>query len=349
LFLCRSLGGNRSSDKHRAVPPFLFKFTMMNKKILFGLVLGIFTLPSIAQTFTFRNHPVTSNGVNENIITSIIIDTKQRSINLNDTDTEFSYTTSTFTLENHCIFHCIFENVELTLQITSFDCSFSFDDELRTFFVGVPVDFDKHKKEFNALKEYLCSSASSSQSSSSNLDSTFGSEPYTSTAVRDIRNKKDLTFDDLFYLCRAKTPVSALKRYYTVDKYNNVNLHKLSLSKTILGYPLSQLELHKWISEPGNNNKIWFMNASIYFGPESSSTAINEANHFLEEIQRYLTKRGRRVYIRDHGYLPGCKYLRFNEGHNTDLDISVQSSGLYKDRNGNSAWGVVIHISYPFH
>lgn len=344
LFLCRSLGGNRSSDKHRTVPPFSFKFTMMNKKILFGLVLGICTLPSIAQTFTFRNHPVTSNGVNENIILSIIIDTKQRSISLIGKENKaiklFSYTTSTFTLENHCIF----KNAEFTFQITSFDCGL--DDGLRTVFVHVPVDFDKHKKEFNALKEYLCSSASSSQSSSSNLDSTFGSEPYTSTTVRDIRNKKDLTFDDLFYLCRAKTPVSALKRYYTVDKYNNVNLHKLSLSKTILGYPLSEMG----ISPPGNDDNIWYLKASIYFGPTHSSTAINEANHFLEEIQRYLTKRGRRVYLgEDNRYNIGCKFLKFNEGHGTNFDISVLDGGLYKDRNGNSAWGVVIHISYPFH
>ena len=199
-------------------------------------------------------------------------------------------------------------------------------------------DETQFKREFNRMKQAFVSG----KASSAHAPATFGAEPYTSTAVRDIRKKADLEFDDLFYLCRAKTPLSALRRYYTANNNEYVSLYKLSLSKTLYGHPLSELDLSK-----SAQDKIWYVRASIYFGPTDSSEAIDEANRFLTEIQDYLAKRGRKVSREAHGYYRGCFRLIFNEGHVTKFSINVVNGGLYKQRNGESAWGVVVHISAP--
>lgn len=216
-----------------------------------------------------------------------------------------------------------------------------YNDESTRVWFSVPSKVeDLYKEEFNKLLK-VSSNASPSSSTSSNGGTAFGSEPYTSTAVRDIRNKKDLNFDDLFYLCRGNTPFSALKKYYR-PQFDGLAFFDTYMSpKTLYGHPLSEVAIQR------NYENFWYLSGEIYFGPTGSQEAINEANSFIDQIYEYLIKRGRKVSYEENRDYPGCHQLVFNEGHGTHSDIKVVNGGLYH-KNKEAAWGVVIHISYPY-
>jgi hypothetical protein len=163
-------------------------------------------------------------------------------------------------------------------------------------------------------------------------------EPYQSTAVRDIRKKKDLTFDDIFYLGRENTTLKEFKRYYP---FTHGSIY-LGLSHTLYGHPVSDFGFSK------DYKDFWHCSCYVYFGESKSKSAIDEANKFMQDIYAYLIKRGRNVTMTMGGNssYPDCYFLKFNEGGAYHSDIGVVDGGLYHKTNGEAAWGVVIHMSY---
>lgn len=163
-------------------------------------------------------------------------------------------------------------------------------------------------------------------------------EPYQSTAVRDIRKKKDLTFDDIFYLGRENTTLKEFKRYYPFT-HGSIDL---GLSHTLYGHPVSNFLFSK------DYKDFWDCSCYVYFGESNSKSALEEANKFMQDIYAYLIKRGRNVTMTMGGNssYPDCYLLKFNEGE--VREIGVTKGGLYYKRNGEPGWGIVIHMRYSY-
>ena len=195
-----------------------------------------------------------------------------------------------------------------------------------------PTNPDKFNNELNSLTEYIL------KNNKQTTPSTTKIEPYQSTAVRDIRKKKDLTFDDIFYLGRENTTLKEFKRYYPFT-HGSIDL---GLSHTLYGHPVSNFLFSK------DYKDFWDCSCYVYFGESNSKSALEEANKFMQDIYAYLIKRGRNVTMTMGGNssYPDCYLLKFNEGQ--VREIAVTKGGLYYKRNGEPGWGIVIHMRYSY-
>lgn len=165
-------------------------------------------------------------------------------------------------------------------------------------------------------------------------------EPYQSTAVRDIRKKKDLTFDDIFYLARASTPLKELKKYYPVT-YGDDHIN-VKGTYTLYGHEVSEFMIDK---DYKNN---WDVSCTVYFGETKSESALKEANKFMQDIYAYLIKRGRNVTMTMGGNTsyPDCYRLVFNDIDNRYVECL--NGGGYDKRNGEHSIGTVIHFRIAY-
>ena len=165
-------------------------------------------------------------------------------------------------------------------------------------------------------------------------------EPYQSTAVRDIRKKKDLTFDDIFYLARASTPLKELKKYYPAT-YGDDHIN-VKGTYTLYGHEVSEFMIDK---DYKNN---WDVSCTVYFGETKSESALKEANKFMQDIYSYLIKRGRNVTMTkgSNSYYPDCYRLVFNDIDNRYVECL--NGGGYDKRNGEHDTGTVIHFRIAY-